>query len=144
MSKLSKLFTAGAAFLGMTSTLFAGDDGGQAAAAGIGIGFVLLYIAILLVVLIGMWKVFTKAGKPGWAILIPIYNTIVMIEIAKRPIWWILLLFIPVVHIVIGIIIIIDIAKAFGKGAGFAMGLVFLPFIFYPILGFGDSKYTGE
>lgn len=143
MSKLSKLFTAGAAFLGMTSTLFAGD-GEQAAAAGIGIGFVLLYIAILLVVLIGMWKVFTKAGKPGWAILIPIYNTIVMIEIAKRPIWWILLLFIPVVHIIVGIIIIIDIAKAFGKGAGFAMGLVFLPFIFYPILGFGDSKYTGE
>ena len=143
MSKLSKLFTAGAVFLGMASTLSAGD-GGEAAAASTGIGIVLLYLAIVLVVIIGMWKVFTKAGKPGWAILIPIYNTIVMIEIAKRPIWWIILLFIPLVGAVVGIIITLDIAKAFGKGVGFGLGLIFLPFIFYPILGFGDSKYVAE
>lgn len=142
MSKLSKLFMSGAVFFGITSTLFAGD-GGQAATAGVGIVAVLFYWAVILTVVIGMWKVFTKAGKPGWAILIPIYNTIVMIQIAKRPIWWILLLFIPIVHIIVGIIIIIDIAKAFGKGTGFVLGLLFLPFIFYPILGFGDSKYTG-
>ena len=142
MSKLSKLFTAGAAFFGMISTLSAGEGGEAAAGAGVGVGVVLLYLAIALVVIIGVWKVFTKAGKPGWAILIPIYNTIVMIEIAKRPIWWIILLFIPFVGAVVGIIIVLDIAKAFGKGVGFGLGLIFLPFIFYPILGFGDSKYV--
>jgi hypothetical protein len=65
-----------------------------------------------------------------------------MLEIAHRPIWWLILLFIPFVNIVVGIIIPLDIAKAFGKGAGFGLGLVFFPMIFYPILGFGKSQYS--
>jgi len=142
MSGVKKLFAAGLMLSGMSSALFAGDAG-DTAAGGAGIGFAILYIALVAAVIAGFWKVFTKAGKPGWAILIPIYNAIVMLEIAGRPLWWIILLFIPFVNIVISIIVSIDIAGKFGKGAGFGLGLAFLGFIFYPILGFGDSKYTG-
>ena len=145
MNSLRKIFV-GAVLLGTSATLFAADNSGIAdtagKAAGIGIGIVLLYSALALTVIIGVWKVFTKAGKPGWAILIPIYNTIVMLEIARRPIWWLILLFIPIVGAIVSIIITIDIAKAFGKGAGFGLGLAFLPMIFYPILGFGKSQYS--
>jgi len=145
MNSLRKIFV-GAVLLGTSATLFAADNSGIAdtagKAAGIGIGIVLLYSALALTVIIGVWKVFTKAGKPGWAILIPIYNTIVMLEIARRPIWWLILLFIPIVGAIVSIIITIDIAKAFGKGAGFGLGLVFLPMIFYPVLGFGKSQYS--
>lgn len=141
MNKLSKLFMTGGAFFGATATLFAGEDSGGTA---VGIGFVLIYIAVLLVVIIGVWKAFTKAGRPGWAILIPVYNKIVMLQIAGRPIWWIILFFIPVVNIVVFIIVAIDIAKSFGKGTIFGIGLAFFPFIFFPVLGYGDSKYTGQ
>ena len=91
----------------------------------------------------GMWKAFEKAGKPGWAAIIPIYNAIVMLEIAGRPLWWIFLFFIPIVNIVIAIIVSIDIAKSFGQGAGFGVGLALLGFIFWPILGFGNAQYVG-
>ena len=143
MGRVGKLFVAALTFFGVTSTLFAGNGEG-AAASGVGIGFVLLYIAIVVAMLAGFWKVFVKADKPGWAVLIPIYNVIVMLEIAGRPLWWIILMFIPIVNVVISIIVSIDIANKFGKGAGFGLGLAFLGFIFYPILGFGDSKYMAE
>ncbi|MCA9100891.1 MAG: signal peptidase I, partial [Planctomycetales bacterium] len=84
---------------------------------------------------------FTKAGKPGWGALIPIYNVILLLQIAGRPIWWILLFLIPIVNLVIAVIVAIDIAKHFDKGTGFGLGLAFLGFIFYPILGFGDARY---
>jgi hypothetical protein len=98
--------------------------------------FVLLMIA-------SMWKVFTKAGEPGWAAIVPIYNMIVWCKIVGRPIWWFILLFIPCVGIVIAIMLCIDLAKSFGKGAGFGIGMVILPFIFIPILGFGSAQYVG-
>ncbi|MBN1326558.1 MAG: signal peptidase I, partial [Candidatus Cloacimonetes bacterium] len=84
-----------------------------------------------------------KAGKPGWGCIIPIYNVILQMEIAGRPGWWFLLMFIPGVNIVISIIVLLDIAKAFGKGTGFGIGLILLGFIFFPILAFGDAKYIG-
>jgi hypothetical protein len=90
-----------------------------------------------------MWKVYTKAGKPGWAVLIPIYNTYVLLEIVGREWWWLLLLFIPIVNIVVLIVVLFDLAKSFGKGTGFGFGLLFLSWIFIPILGFGDAKYMG-
>ena len=101
----------------------------------------LIWLAISLVILIGMWKVFAKAGQPGWAVIVPIYNTIVMIQVAGKPIWWFILLFIPVVNFIIIILLSIAIAEKFGKGAGFGIGLAFLPIIFYPILGFGSAEY---
>jgi hypothetical protein len=100
-----------------------------------------LLVAVL--VIAGMWKVFTKAGKPGWASIIPIYNVVVLLQIAGKPIWWIVLLFIPIVNIVIAVMVMISVAKAFGKGTGFALGLLFLSPIFIPILGFSDAQYTG-
>ena len=101
----------------------------------------LCYLALIIFVIAGLWKVFTKAGQPGWAAIIPIYNLFIMLKIAGRPAWWLLLFLIPLVNIVIAILVAIDVAKAFGKGAGFGLGLVFLGFIFYPILGFGSATY---
>jgi len=89
----------------------------------------------------GAWRVFTRAGKPGWAIFIPVYNQIVQCEIGRKPVWWVVLLFIPLVNIVVSIMIINGISKAFGKDEGFTAGLVLLPFVFYPILGFGKDRY---
>ncbi len=113
-------------------------DGGGAAPGGVE---VLILVVLIVVVLAGVWKTFTKAGKPGWGAIIPIYNVILLLEIARRPIWWIILLFIPPVNFIIVLIVYIDIAKHFGKGTGFGLGLVFLGFIFFPILGFGDAVY---
>lgn len=120
--------------------VFAQDDGGAAGAIGGLIGFVLM-MGLLIVVIAGVWKTFEKAGKPGWGAIIPIYNVILLLEIAGRPIWWILLMFIPLVNVIVAIIVCMDVAKNFGKGAGFGLGLAFLGFIFYPILGFGDAQY---
>ena len=92
-------------------------------------------------VIAGIWKVFEKAGEPGWASIIPIYNAIVMLKVARKPGWWFLLLLIPGVNIIIAIIVAIEMAKNFGKGTGFGLGLAFLGFIFYPMLGFGDARY---
>jgi hypothetical protein len=100
-------------------------------------------LAATIATVAGMWKTFEKAGKPGWAAIIPIYNMIVVLEITGRPIWWIFLFLIPLANIVFGIIIHVDLAKSFGQGVGFAIGLLLLSFVFYPILGFGDYKYLG-
>jgi len=75
---------------------------------------------------------------------VPIYNIIVLLKIAGKPVWWIILLFVPFVNFVIGILAAIGVAKNFGKGAGFGIGLVFLPFIFYPILAWSDAQYSPQ
>jgi hypothetical protein len=108
-----------------------------------GPGFWIGYSVVMLLIIIAMWKVFSKAGQPGWAILIPIYNVYVLCKVAGRPGWWVILLLIPFVNFIICIILDIDIAKNFGKGAGFGIGLLLLPFIFFPILGFGSAQYQG-
>ena len=119
------------------------DDAGADVVAGVGAGVMILYFAILIFMLIVYWKIFTKAGKPGWGVLIPIYNIILILEIVRRPGWWIILvLIVPFANIVCSIIIIFDLAKSFGKGAGFGFGMLFLGIIFYPILAFGSSQYT--
>ncbi|MGV6860850.1 MAG: DUF5684 domain-containing protein [Putridiphycobacter sp.] len=103
----------------------------------------IVYVAILVVVIAGVWKTFEKAGQPGWAAIVPIYNIYVMTQIAKKPGWWLVLFLVPIVSIIIAIILMIEIAKQFGKDTGFGLGLAFLGFIFFPILGFGDAKYIG-
>ena len=105
-------------------------------------GCIGLLIGIILI--IAMWKVFTKAGQPGWAAIIPIYNIYILCKVAGRPGWWVILMLIPFVNFIIAIILCIDIAKNFGKGAGFGIGLAFLGFIFFPILGFGSATYQGN
>ncbi|QDS92924.1 hypothetical protein FF011L_16790 [Roseimaritima multifibrata] len=119
------------------------------AAAGIvgaicGLVIFVIYIAVLILVIAGMWKVFVKAGKPGWAAIVPIYNIIVLLEIAKRPLWWVVLFFIPLVNFIIAILVSLDVAKYFGKSQAFGLGLAFLGPIFFPILGFGDARYLGN
>ena len=103
----------------------------------------LIFLLIIIAIIAGIWKVFTKAGKPGWAAIIPIYNLIVLLEIAGKPLWWIILCFIPVVNFVAFILIGLGVAKNFGKSDGFGIGLGLLGFIFYPILGFSDATYQG-
>jgi Family of unknown function (DUF5684) len=100
-------------------------------------------LGILAVSIVGTWKMFAKAGEPGWACLIPIYNVIVLLRIAGRPLWWILLYLIPLVNLVVAIVVMVDLARCFGKGAGFGLGLMFLGFIFFPILGLGEAQYSG-
>src|SRR6266550_4489149 len=104
-------------------------------------GIIGLLVALLMIV--AMWKVFVKAGQPGWASIIPIYNLYVWCKIVGRPGWWIILMLIPFVNIIVGIVLCIDMAKSFGKAAGFGIGLVFLGIIFLPILGFGSAQYQG-
>ena len=90
-----------------------------------------------------LWRIFEKAGKPGWAALIPIYNVIVLLDIVGRPVWWILLFLIPIVNIVVGFILALDLSRSFGHDLAFALGLFFLGFIFYPVLAFGSDSYRG-
>ena len=103
----------------------------------------LLYVAFIVVYLVAAWIVYTKAGEEGWKALIPIYNIWVLLKIVGRPGWWLLLFLIPFVNFVIWIIVSIDLAKSFGKGTGFALGLIFFAPIFYMILAFGDATYRG-
>jgi hypothetical protein len=113
------------------------------ATEGPGAVFWIVWCVFIIIQIAAMWTVFTKAGKPGWAAIIPIYNLIVILQIAGRPIWWFLLYLIPLVNIIIAIIVMIDFAKGFGKGTGFGLGLAFLGFIFFPILAWGDAQYQG-
>lgn len=103
----------------------------------------LIYAAIFLLMIVSMWIIFTKANKPGWACLVPIYNIIVLLEIVGKPWWWLLLMLIPLVNFIILIWVLNLLAKSFGKGVGYTLGLIFLSFIFMPILAFGGATYTG-
>lgn len=117
--------------------------GGEGFLAGLGLGLILLYLAVLVLMVVAMWKIYTKAGRPGWASLVPIYSTLVNIWIVGRPWWWILILCIPFVNIVVAIMLVNDLSKSFGKDVAWTLGLIFLPIIFYPILAFGSAKYVG-
>lgn len=100
-----------------------------------------------IIAIVAMWKIFKKAGKPGWASIIPIYNSVVMFQICGMNPWLLLLAIIPFVNFVtapiLAILINVNLAKKFGKGGGFAVGLIFLNFIFTLVLAFGDSEYQG-
>ena len=121
----------------------AGASGGGVLGGLVAGGFMLVCLLVSLVVLAGVWKVFTKAGEPGWASLIPIYNVVVLLRIVGRPAWWTVLLFVPLIGFVVGFVALMDLARVFGRGIGYAVGLTVLPFIFFPHLGLGDSQYQG-
>lgn len=101
---------------------------------GMGLGM----LAFGIVLLSSLWKIFKKAGEPGWASLIPFYNQIVLAKIINKPIWW---LFVPPMPIVLAFALPFGLARKFGKGTGFGFGLLLMPFIFYPVLGLGSAKY---
>lgn len=127
----------------MASFMWMMQEGEAVGAAGgaMGLAFLVVWCGLVLVILASMWITFTKAGEPGWASLVPIYNLIVLCRMAGKPGWWVLLMLIPFVNFVIAIILFIALAKNFGKSAGFGIGLVFLGFIFFPVLAWGDAKY---
>jgi len=136
------------ASLATTSSLLAqsttdySNSANASAAVGGGVGG-LVGLVLGVICLIGAWKVFVKAGQPGWACIIPIYNLYILCKIVGRPGWWVLLMLIPLVNAIIFIILSLDLAKSFGKGAGFGVGIWLLTFIFVPILGFGSATYQG-
>ncbi|MDY7082428.1 MAG: DUF5684 domain-containing protein [Halobacteria archaeon] len=106
----------------------------------IGLLIPVIWLVVMIAIIGGYWKVFSKAGQPGWAAIIPIYNLWIMVKVADTDsdvLWFVLsfLFWIPLVKVTI------DIAKNFGKGTGYGIGLFILPFIFFPMLGFGDAQY---
>lgn len=103
----------------------------------------LISLAILVVIIAGIWKVFEKAGHPGWAAIVPLYNVYILLQIAGKPAWWLVLFIIPVVNFIVAIIVALAIAERFGKTPAYGIGLALLGFIFYPLLGFGDAQYRG-
>lgn len=107
-------------------------------------GVLLVALAVAVIVIIGMWKVFEKAGQPGWACIIPIFNVYILLKIAGRPAWWLILFFVPIANFVVAIIVAMDVAKAFGQSAVFGFFLLFLfAGIGYLVLGFGNYQYRG-
>jgi hypothetical protein len=115
---------------------------------GMGTGMLIVWIAIMVFMLVSWWIVFKKAGQPGWAILIPIYNFLVILRVASKPWWWVFALLLaiipfagPILLLVVMIFIFHGISKNFGQGAGFTVGLVLLSIVFVPILAFGDYKW---
>jgi hypothetical protein len=105
--------------------------------------YIFIFLGVVVLYAIAAWQLYVKAGQPGWAALIPFYNWYVLLKIVGRPGWWLILFFIPFVNIVVWIIVYLDLAKSFGKGVGFALGLIFLSFIFLLILSFGSAQYVG-
>lgn len=101
------------------------------------------FVFLIIFIIASKWRVYEKAGQPGWAVLIPFYNFYILLKIVGKPDWWVLLLFVPIVNMVVGIYVIHLLSKCFGQGLGFTLGLILLSFTFYPILGFGDAKYLG-
>lgn len=109
---------------------------------GLGATFWIIWLAVMVFYLATMWKIYTKASQPGWAAIVPIYNAVVLHQMVGKPVWWVLLYFVPLVNIVIAIIVTHALSTSFGKGTGFTVGLILLGFIFYPILAWGDAQYS--
>ena len=124
-----------ARLLGQVEYSYSASSQGQAP----GPLFWIFWLAFMILMIAACWKIFTKAGQPGWASIIPIYNWYILCKIVGRPGWWVILLLIPFVNFIVGIILCIDLAKSFGKGVGFGIGLILLGVIFFPILGFGSA-----
>jgi hypothetical protein len=100
-----------------------------------------VYVILLAITGAGVWATFVKAGQRGWASLVPIYNLLVLLRITHRRPRSFVLFFLPVVNVIFSCWLAIRLARTFGKGAGFGLGLVLLPYVYYPILGFGSARY---
>ena len=112
-------------------------------ATGVLVVYYIIFLAVLVLDVIAFWKIFTKAGKPGWACIVPFYSQYCQFDIAWGNGWYFLLGLIPCVNIVVAVIHSIKLAKAFGRGTGFGLGMFFLAPIFFMILGFGSAEYIG-
>lgn len=125
-----------------TTTVTTTDPGAAAAVVAFMTAYFLVILVIGIIMIVALWKVFTKAGRPGWGALIPLYNTYLLIETAGKPGWWLVLLFVPVVNIVVGIMVMLSLAEAFGKSVVFAIfGLILFSPIGMLMLAFGSAQY---
>ncbi|WP_207798883.1 DUF5684 domain-containing protein [Taibaiella soli] len=104
---------------------------------------VLFYLSLTILMIVSQWKIYQKAGFEGWECIIPFYNLYILTKIIGKPSWWMLLIFIPIANIVFIVWMVNLLSKSFGKSEGFTVGLIFLGFVFYPILAFGDATYIG-
>jgi hypothetical protein len=102
-----------------------------------------IYLIIVVAIIAAWWMIFVKAGEAGWKSIIPIWNVLIILKIVGREWWWILLMLIPIVNLFVWIVVSLDLAKSFGRGTGFGIGLAFLAPIFALILGFGSDTYRG-
>jgi hypothetical protein len=105
--------------------------------------FILIWLAVVVFLIAAQWKIYEKAGQPGWACIIPIYNIYILLKIVGKPTWWLVMFLIPVANVVFAIWMINMLSKSFGKDEGFTVGLLLLGIVFYPVLGFGDARYLG-
>jgi uncharacterized membrane protein YoaK (UPF0700 family) len=103
--------------------------------------FICLALGVLMVA--SMWKLFAKAGQPGWGALVPVYNIILLLKIAGKPAWWLVLFMIPFINFVIIVMVTLSLAKSFGKSSGYGIGLLLLGVVFFPMLAFGSDRYVG-
>ena len=116
---------------------------GGAIAGLFGIVFLLAGLAASIFFIVSMWKVYAKAGRPGWGCLIPIYNLYLLLRMAGMSGWWLLACFVPLLNLVPTFMIPFGVAKNFEKGVGFGVGILLLPIVFYPILAFGEARFVG-
>ncbi len=122
-------------------SLLAQESSSGGAAGGL-VGLV-LSIGFTVLILASMWKIFAKMTQPGWYGLIPIFNYCVIAKQSGKDWWWGLLPLLPCIGIIFLIILLNELSKLFGKGVGYTIGLIFLPFIFLPVLAFGSAEYQG-
>ena len=105
-----------------------------------------IYLGLVVGYVLGvlpLWIIFTKAGEAGWQAIIPIWNTLVLLKIAGKPMWWILLFWVPILGLVLYILMLNGLSLSFGRGTGFTVGLLFLGLIFMYVLAFDQSRYQG-
>ena len=106
-------------------------------------GMIIFLVVLGIFMIACMWKIYAKAGQPGWAAIIPIYNLYILTKIIGKPGWWVIMFLLPILNIIFLIWSYNLLSKSFGYGVGFTLGLLFLGIIFWPILAFGGSKYVG-
>lgn len=131
----------------MTIPVFAqlaADDAARQLTGAMSSTMMLVIFAVTILMIAAMWRVFERAGEPGWAALVPIFNLYVMFKVGRMSPWWMLALIIPIVNIVVSFALSFGIAKRFGKGAGYGIGLTLLPFIFWPLLAWGDAQPVAQ
>lgn len=119
------------------------DPAATAAFAAFGLAFAVFYLAVMVLMVVSYWKLYAKAGKPGWAAIVPIYNLIVLCELVGKPTWFWLLLFVPFVNLYAIIVLIHGFALSFGKDTAWTVGLLLLGIVFFPLLAFSAAKYVG-
>lgn len=129
----------------MTQGVMMDDEAGGVVAIIMMAFYAIFMLAFMVIMIASLWKIYVKAGQPGWACLVPIYNQYILVDkILQKPIWWLVLMLLPCTAGIWAWVVYIELAKRFGKGPGFGIGMVLLPFVFFPMLGFGKAQYDGS